>query len=295
MSYTGGLMAPDNKENPWEYKFTWNPAYVVTAGRDGGIYLKNNKVKRIPYQRLFKEIDVLDMPGYGSFDAYYNRNSLKYIDEYGLSEVETVIRYTLRRQGFCEAWAPLVTLGLTDNIFEFNFTEPKSRREFIDMFIREGEGNLEDRFSRTIGHSKNSKVFEKLAWLGLFSEENLPVTSGTSAKMLEQILLDKWQMKPHERDAIYMAHVCYYSLNNELYKRKCYLAVEGQNQNETAMAKTVGLPLAIAAELLLKGNLALTGLHIPTQAAIYQPVLNMLAQQEISFQEIEEQIPKQHI
>ena len=284
-SYTGGLMSPDHTENPWEYKFTWNPMYVVTAGRDGGMYLRNGNIKRIPYHRLFKEIDVLDMPGHGRFDAYYNRNSLKYIDAYNLDEVDTVIRYTLRREGFCEAWKPLVSLGLTDNTFEFSFKTPITNRDFLNLFIRKGQGSLEQRVSKAINQPTDSEVFRKLKWLGLFDETELPITAGTSAAFLKEIIMPKWQMLPEEKDMIYMAHVCYYELNGELRKRKAYLAVEGINMQETAMAKTVGLPLAIAAKKLLEGKIELRGLHIPTLPEFYNPILEELEAHGIAFLE----------
>lgn len=292
-SYTGGLMSPDHTENPWEYKFTWNPTFVVTAGRDGGIYLRNGNIKRIPYHRLFKEIDVLDMPGHGTFDAYYNRNSLKYVQEYKLDEVDTIIRYTLRRKDFCKAWAPLVALGLTDNIFEFNFDKNISHRDFLNLFIRTGEGTLEERVSKAINHPIDSDVFRKLQWLGLFSDDIIDLKKGTSAAFLQKIIMPRWEMLPEEKDMIYMAHVCYYELNGKLMKRKCYLAVEGENQSETAMAKTVGLPLAIAAKNILTGNINLTGLQIPTVPELYHPILDELESLGVVFEEVEEAVTDQ--
>lgn len=287
-SYTGGLMSPRHIENPWEYKFTWNPMFVVTAGRDGGMYLRDGHIKRIPYHRLFKEIDELHMPGYGVFDAYYNRNSLKYIKEYELNDVDTVVRYTLRRQGFCEAWHPLVALGLTDNIHEFDFDQPLTNRQFLDLFIRMGEGSLEERVSRAINQPIDSDVFAKLKWIGLFDEREIPISTGTSASFLKEVLASKWKMEANEKDMIYMAHVCYYELNGKTFKHKSYLAVEGENRSETAMAKTVGLPLAIAAKQRLLGEISLTGLHIPTRKELYEPILNELSQHGIGFEEIEE-------
>lgn len=289
-SYTGGLMSPDHKDNPWEYKFTWNPMFVVTAGRDGGIYLREGNIKRIPYHRLFKEIDVLEMPGHGTFDAYYNRNSLKYVQEYKLNDVETIIRYTLRRKDFCKAWAPLVSLGLTDNIFEFNFDRNISNREFLGLFIRTGEGSLEERVSKAINQPIDSDVFKKLQWLGLFSDDLIDLKKGTSAAFLQKIIMPRWEMLPEEKDMIYMAHVCYYELNGQLKKRKCYLAVEGANQSETAMAKTVGLPLAIAAKSVLSGEIELKGLHIPTIPELYHPILNELENLGVVFEEVEEEV-----
>lgn len=289
-SYTGGLMSPSHQDNPWEYKFTWNPMFVVTAGRDGGMYLRDGRIKRIPYHRLFKEIDELQMPGYGVFDAYYNRNSLKYINEYHLDDVKTVVRYTLRRQGFCEAWHPLVSLGLTDNIHEFDFDKPITNRQFLNLFIRIGDGTLEERVSRVINQPQYSEVFRKLKWLGLFDDVEIPLMKGTSAAFLREILMPKWEMESSEKDMIYMAHVCYYTLDGKTFKHKSYLAVEGINRSETAMAKTVGLPLAIAAKQKLLGNIELSGLHIPTVPELYHPILNELADLGVEFAEIEEEI-----
>lgn len=293
LSYTGGLMSPDLKENPWHYKFTWNPMYVVTAGRDGGIYLRRGKTKRIPYHRLFKEIDELTMPGHGDFDAYYNRDSLKYIKEYRLQNVESVIRYTLRRKGFCEAWAQLVSLGLTDNNFIFNLNEPITNREFLNMFIRRGEGTLEERVEKVIGKSKDSHVFKKLIWLGLFEETPIKMLNGTSAQFLEQIIMPKWQLNNGDRDAIYMAHVCYYTKGNKTFKRKSYLAVEGEETERTAMAKTVGLPLAAAVKQVALGNFTEPGLHIPTSQTLYNPILKDLECNGIRFNESEEEVKEQ--
>ncbi len=285
LSYTGGLMSPDLQNNPWQYKFTWNPMYVVTAGRDGGIYLRRNKIKRIPYHRLFKEIDELEMPGNGVFDAYYNRNSLKYIHEYKLENVETVIRYTLRRKGFCESWAPLVSLGLTDNQFEFNFDKPITNREFLSMFVRKGEGSLEERVVKIIGHDQNSEVFKKLQWFGLFDKTPVKILNDTSAQFLLNIIMPKWALDTDDRDAIYMAHVCYYEQNNQLFKRKSYLAVEGESSEKTAMAKTVGLPLAAATNLVASGKFNQPGLHIPTSVNLYNPILAELQGHGLCFKE----------
>ncbi|MGB0430082.1 MAG: saccharopine dehydrogenase C-terminal domain-containing protein [Bacteroidia bacterium] len=289
LSYTGGLMSPGLKNNPWQYKFTWNPMYVVIAGRDGGIYLRRNKIKRIPYHRLFKEIDELEMPGHGTFDAYYNRNSLKYIHEYALENVESVIRYTLRRKGFCEAWAPLVSLGLTDNQFQFNFDKHITNREFLNMFVRKGKGSLEERVVKVIGHNQGTDVFKKLQWFGLFDNREIKILNGTSAQFLEQIIMPKWALEPTDRDAIYMAHVCYYQQQNKLYKRKSYLAVEGENSEQTAMAKTVGLPLAAATKLVASKQFKAPGLHIPTSANLYEPILTELQNNGVRFYETPEQ------
>ncbi|MCB0739366.1 MAG: saccharopine dehydrogenase, partial [Bacteroidetes bacterium] len=218
--------------------------------------------------------------------AYYNRNSLKYIEAYGLNQVESVIRYTLRRKDFCEAWNAFVELGMTDNLFEFNFAAPITHRDFTRMFIRTGSGSLEERFAKAIGKSTDHPVMQKLQWLGIFNSEPLQMQSGTSAKFLQKIIEKKWTIEAHERDAIYMAHVCYYELNNELFKRKSYLAVEGDDYHKTAMAKTVGLPLAIAVSEFLKGNISAKGVQIPCGKIFYEPILKALELEGIAFDEV---------
>ena len=290
LSFTGGLMSPSQQGNPWQYKFTWNPMYVVTAGRDGGNYLREGQIKRIPYHRLFEEIDFLDMPGYGSFDAYYNRNSFKYVKEYGLESTDTVIRYTLRRQGFCKAWAVFVSLGLTDNNFEFDFDEPLTNRSFLNMFIRKGEESLEDRFCKAAKCQRGDEVYTKIEWLGMFDETEIPIKKGTSAVFLKEILSQKWAMLDTDKDMIYMAHVCYYQNQGRLFKKKHFLAVEGENKSETAMAQTVGLPLAMAAKLVLLDKLGAPGLMIPNRPDLYQPILAELKERGVGFQEIEEEL-----
>lgn len=289
LSYTGGLMSPKLKNNPWEYKFTWNPEYVVTSGRDGGMYLRNGKIKRIPYHRLYTEIDELEMPNHGFFDAFYNRNSLKYIEQYRLKDVKTVIRYTLRRKGFCQAWQTFVNLGLTDNNFVFELDRKYTNREFLNIFIRKGEGKLEDRLAKAIKIEPDSEVMAKLKWLGVFDNKIIDLQKGTSAAFLQKILEDKWTVEENESDAIYMAHVCYYTLNQQLFKLKSYLAVEGNGPMQTAMAKTVGMPLAIAAVLILEGKIKAKGVKIPVEEKIYGPVLERLSQTGIKFYHTKEQ------
>lgn len=284
-SYTGGLMSPKHKDNPWEYKFTWNPHFIVTAGRDGGVYMRNHNIKRIPYHRLFSEIDELNIPEYGRFDAYYNRNSLKYIQEYKLKNVDTVIRYTLRRDGFCEAWHALVSLGLTDNQYEFTFDKPTTHRDFVRQFVREGKGTLEERTANAIGHEVDSEVMKKLQWLGIFENHQIPMLQGTSANFLEKMIEPQWKIKQGEQDMIYMAHVCYYEMNKRAYKVKSYMAVEGEDTHKTAMAKTVGLPLAIAAKFVGEGAINTAGVHIPVEPEIYKPVLRELEEYGVAFKE----------
>ena len=161
------------------------------------------------------------------------------------------------------------------------------------MFIRRGEGTLEERVEKVIGKSKDSDVFTKLIWLGLFEETPIKMLNGTSAQFLEQIIMPKWQLNNGDRDAIYMAHVCYYTKGNKTFKRKSYLAVEGEETERTAMAKTVGLPLAAAVKQVASGNFTEPGLHIPTSQTLYSPILKDLESNGIRFNESEEEVKEQ--
>lgn len=287
-SYTGGLVAPESDDNPWNYKISWNPANIMSAGKSGGTYLRDNGLKRIPYHRLFEEIDLLEIPGHGSFDAYYNRDSIKYVQQYGLAEVPTVVRYTLRRQGFCRAWAALVNLGMTEDSYALSFDTPIAHRDYTAMFVRKGEGNLEERTAKAIGERLDSEVMQKLRWLGLFDDEPISITKGTSANFLLDIVAPKWKMEETDMDMIYMMHEVDYSIAGKRARHKSYMAVKGEDSRRTAMAKTVGLPLAIAACKVLTGEFRQIGLEIPVKPEIYEPILKELGELGIGFSSLDE-------
>ena len=135
-SFTGGLVAPENDNNLWNYKFTWNPRNVVTAGQGGAAkFLQENQFKYIPYNRLFRRTEFLEIDDYGRFEAYANRDSLKYQHVYGLDYVKTLYRGTMRRVGFSRAWNVFVQLGMTDDSYTIDDSENMSYRDFINAFL----------------------------------------------------------------------------------------------------------------------------------------------------------------
>ena len=289
-SFTGGLIAPESDDNPWHYKFTWNPRNVVVAGQGGHAkFIQEGKYKYIPYNRLFRRTEIVDIEGYGKFEGYANRDSLKYIEQYHLEGVPTVYRGTLRRPGFCRAWNVFVQLGMTDDTYSMENTEDMTYCEFINSFLYyHPSDSVRTKLFYYMHIDQDSDIIEKLDWLGIFDEKTkLGLKNATPAQALQHILTKKWQLKPDDRDMIVMWHKFTYREKGKRSKKELTssLVVEGQGRTETAMARTVGLPLAMAVKLYLTGKLKLSGLHIPNMKEIYEPVLEELKDYGITFNE----------
>jgi saccharopine dehydrogenase-like NADP-dependent oxidoreductase len=285
-SYTGGLVAPESDTNPWHYKFSWNPMNVVKAGQGYPAVLKhNNQLKFIPYQHLFSRIENIEIAGYGNFEGYANRDSLKYTQVYGLENSHTFVRGTLRKQGFCKSWNILVNLGLTDDQFVID-TESLSYKNWISAYLPENNLSIEENLSHYLRLNKEEKnLIENLRWLGLFSDETINKGKLTNAQILLQLLERKWKLEESDRDMIVMYHQIDYQLDNMKYRKMASLVVEGENAIHTAMAKTVGLPLAIAVKLFIEEKFSITGVQIPNHSAIYIPVLEELKLFGVNFRE----------
>lgn len=288
-SFTGGLVAPESDNNPWGYKFSWNPRNVVVAGQDGPArFIQRGKYKYIPYNRLFRRTEKIEIDGYGRFEGYANRDSLKYIDRYGLEGIETIYRGTLRRPGFCKAWNIFVQLGATDDSYIMEDTENMTHADFINSFLYYNELNtVRLKLYHYMHLDQDSDVLEKLEWLGIFDDTPIGLTNATPAQILQHILMKKWELEPNDKDMIAMWHrFDYLNHNTGLPETStASLVVEGDDSEYTAMAKTVGLPLAIAAKLYLTGNLKLSGVHIPTIPELYEPILDELNDYGIVFKE----------
>ena len=277
-TFTGGLLAPnDHNDNPWEYKFTWNPRNVVMAGTGVVKFIQEGKYKYIPYQKLFRRTETIFIPGYGYFEGYANRDSLKYIDIYGLRGIKTLYRGTLRRPGFCRTWDIFVQIGATDDTYEMENVARMTHREFLNSFL---SYNTNDSVELKLAHYLNLEMdgpeMNRLKWAGLFSDETIGINSGTPARILEHILKKKWTLLPDEHDMIIMWHKFNFIKDGEPREIHSTLVATGEDQYNTAMAKTVGLPLGIATKLILNGEVKLAGVKIPIQPEIYNPVLDEL-------------------
>jgi saccharopine dehydrogenase-like NADP-dependent oxidoreductase len=288
-SYTGGLVSPASDNNPWHYKFTWNPRNVVLAGQSTAKYLENGRYKFIPYHQLFNRTQPLVVTSLGAFDGYANRDSLLYQEPYGLQNVQTLIRGTLRSRGFCQAWHLLVQLGLTDDSYVLPETEKLTYRQFLFSFLPPAPAPAPDWLNQValyLNIPPENEALVLLRWLE-FAEEPIGLAQATPAQVLEKLLLQKWPLEPHDKDMVVMQHLVTYKLNKQQKQITSSLVVMGEDSQRTAMAKTVGLPVGMAAKLILQGKIKKTGVVIPTQATFYEPILAELETYGITFTEEE--------
>ena len=288
-SFTGGLLAPESKKNPWDYIFSWNPRNVVLAGAGGAVKFKQEgEYKYIPYSQIFRRTEFMDIQGYGRFEGYANRDSLMYRSVYGLDEIPTIYRGTLRRPGFCRAWDVFVKLGLTDDSYEMEGVENMTHRSFVNAFLAYHEFNsVEIKLMHYLHIAQDDDLMEKLTWLDLFEEVPIGLDKGTPAQILQHILEKKWTMQPDDIDMLVMCHKITYQKNGSKYIREMSLVVKGKNAAHTAMAHTVGLPLAMAVRRILEGKIKETGAVLPITSEWYTPLLLELAEYGIVFHEKE--------
>jgi saccharopine dehydrogenase-like NADP-dependent oxidoreductase len=283
-SNTGGLVAPDYDNNPWRYKFTWNPRNVVLAGQYGARFLHNGKFKYIPYHKIFQRYEIIKVLDLGEFEVYPNRDSLKYKKDYGLDDISTMFRGTIRRPGFCDAWDALVQIGATDDSYIVEFPGEMTYRDFTNSFIAfDITDSVETKLARYLNIPEDGEVMKKLAWLGLFDKKPVVVKNLTPAKILQHLLQEKWNLEPEDKDMIIMQHQFEYILKEKRKRIVTSLVVIGKNDHETAMSLTVGLPLGIAVKLILEGKIHSTGVRIPTTREFYDPILNELEEYGIRF------------
>ena len=271
-SFCGGLVAPEYDNNPWNYKFTWNPRNVVLAGQGTAQFIRNNQPKFIAYNKLFRRTELIEVLDEGQFEGYANRDSLSYREIYGLENIPTMFRGTLRRPGFSEAWDVFVRMGMTDD-----FTN--------SLLVYDKERSVEDKLQDYL--SVDDAIMTKIAWLGLFEQTKIDLYEGSPAQVLQHLLEHKWALQADDKDMIVMQHLFEYTESNINYHLKSSLVLRGKDQVHTAMSMTVGLPVAIAAELILNGEITLTGVRIPTDKEIYLPILERLKEFDIDFVEEE--------
>lgn len=282
-SFCGGLMAPDSNTNPWGYKFTWNPRNVVLAGQSTARYIENSKLKFIPYTRLFTHLEEFTFSQYGRFEGYPNRDSMLYSRAYGLEDTKTMLRGTLRYPNFCQAWACLVNLGLTDDSFAIN-TNGLRYIDIVEALLPKGVAPTLPAIAKFLNIDEDGIIMQMLVYTGIFSTDPIAIGKSSPAQILQHLLEDRWKLAPTDLDLVLLAHEVEYHIGNQHYKHTATLAVKGNDSLHTAMAKTVGLPLGIAAKLLLTGKLHLTGVQMPLYPSIYNPVLTELAELGITFE-----------
>lgn len=289
-SFTGGLVAPESDTNLWNYKFTWNPRNVVVAGQGTAAkFLQEGTYKYIPYNKLFRRTEFLEVEGYGRFEAYANRDSLKYQNIYGLDDVLTLYRGTIRRIGFSRAWNTFVQLGMTDDGYTLDNSENMSYRDFVNSFLPYSPtDSVELKLRHALKIDQDDIMWDKLLELDLFNaHKKIGIPNATPAQALQKILVEKWSLEAEDKDMLVMYHKFGYELNGEKKQIDATMVSIGEDQTYTSMAKTVGLPVAIATLGILNGTINAPGVQIPITKDIYEPILKELEEYDIVFKEIE--------
>jgi saccharopine dehydrogenase-like NADP-dependent oxidoreductase len=285
-SFTGGLIAPESDDNPWNYKFTWNPRNVVLAGQGSAAkFIQEGQYKYIPYNKLFRRTEIINLPGHGSFEGYANRDSLSYRAKYGLDKIPTIYRGTFRRKGFSKAWDTFVQLGATDDSYVLEGSRDMTKREFINSFLPYNPNDsVELKLRHYLKIDMDDIIWDKLVWLGIFDRVKLDFTEDVSpAYFLQKILEEKWSLGKDDKDMIVMYHKFVYKLNGEFKEINSHMVSTGEDQTYTAMSNTVGLPCAICAKMILNGTIQSKGVHLPVRKEIYQPILKELEDYNIKF------------
>ena len=289
-SFCGGLVAPESDNNLWNYKFTWAPRNVVLAGQGGAAkFIQEGRYKYIPYHKLFRRTEFLAVEGYGKFEGYANRDSLKYRSVYGLDDVLTLYRDTIRRVGFSKAWNMFVQLGMTDDTYTMENSETMSFREFTNSFLPyHPTDSVEIKMRLALNIEQDDIMWDKLLELDLFNPNKIVgLKNATPAQILERILNDRWTLQPDDKDMIVMYHKFGYELDGKDHQIDSKMVCIGDDQTYTAMAKTVGLPVAMATLQILNGNIKTPGVQLPIRKEVYEPILRELEEFGVIFKEIE--------
>ncbi len=288
-SYTGGLIAPESIDNPWGYKFTWNPRNVILAGQGTAKYIEGGKYRYIPYQRLFNQTEKINIDGYGFYEGYPNRDSLAYRKHYGLDNISTLLRGTLRQEYFCAAWNVFVQLGLTDDTYVIEDSEHLTYAQLVASYLPDiyKDNSLKSSLALFCQLQEDGQEMKMIESTGILEDKIIGMVKATPAQILQNLLEKKWMLQEGDKDFIAMQHLFEYKLNGQLKKLASTLVVKGESQLITAMAKTVGYPLGIVARLLLTKKINLSGVMLPISPDIYNPVLAELKMMGIGFVENE--------
>ncbi len=284
-SFCGGLPAPEANDNPFGYKFSWSPRGVLLAGTNEARYLKDGREVYIPGGDLFDHFEIQTVPGLGRLEAYPNRNSLPYLDLYGIAGARTMFRGTYRYPGWCRTLKALAALGYLGR--EDRRLAGWSARD-LTLALAGSPSGIDARTAAAarLETPPESDVLERMAWLGLFGDEPLGMENGSPLDVLERLMLGRLRYRPGERDMILLRHVLEVRTRTGGLERVVSTLVDyGQPDGDSSMSRTVGLPAAAAAGLLLDGKLRSRGVLVPVQPEIYGPILADLARRGIAFRE----------
>ncbi len=287
-SFTGGLPAPEANTNPWGYKLSWSPRGVLLAGRNDAHFLRDGKEVKIPGRELFASCEIMEIPGVGVFEGYPNRDSMSYIEIYGIPEVQTILRGTLRNVGWCSTLKSVVDLGLLG--LEPQNLEGMTYREMMRRLVQSQDENVESAVARKLGIPEEDPIIKRLEWIGLFDDRPIPAGTGTYLDALCHLFEEKLQYEPNERDMIVMHHEFVADFGDHQERTTSTLVDYGIPGGDSSMSRTVALPVAIASRMILEGTVTLTGVLRPVMPELYNPILDELESLGIRFTERTEQI-----
>ena len=284
-SYCGGLPAMESNTNPFGYKFSWSPVGVMLAANNDGRYKKDGTIIEVPGAQLFKHYWLLDVPGSGTFEAYVNRDAIPYLDVYGIQDACSIYRGTLRNISHCESWNYYKKLGLLTRENSFDFSA-LTLRQVMALLVNGDEQTVVADAARFLNIPLHAVALKKLEWLGLFSEEKLPIGTASSFDMFALMLQEKLVYSENEIDLLVQHHEFIADYPDGRKEKITSTMVDtGIRGGDSSMARTVSLPVAIATKMILNGGINLTGVHIPVLPEIYEPVLNELEAMNISLVE----------
>lgn len=289
-SFCGGLPAPEANTNPFGYKFSWSPIGVLLAGKNSAQYLKDGQQVLIPAEDLFKDYAIIKIEGLVEFEGYPNRNSLPYIQLYGIQSTKTMFRGTLRNKGWCPTMKKMVDLQLLDE--EEKEWGDITYKDFIRRLMdNPAEEDIKKALGAHLSIEEDSDIIQRLEWLGLLSDEAITVSKGSALDILGARMLEKLQYEEGERDMIILQHQFIASYPDDKKEKITSTLIDfGIPGGDSSMARTVGLPAAIATRLILEGKIEMTGVHIPVIPKIYTPILQELKGMDITFKEKREKL-----
>lgn len=284
-SYCGGLPAPDANNNPWGYKFSWSPLAVLRAGTNSARYLKNGTQIDLEPRHLFLDTHALRVAGVGDLESYPNRDSMGYIELYGLKGISTMFRGTLRYPGWCETLRRVGELGLLDGSERTGLGKMTWAELMASIVGAVDTRGIKERVAAYLWLLPDSPTVKKLEWLGLFTSTKLPRDKSSVMELLSMVMLEKMSYAEAERDMIVMHHDFVASYGTKQEHITSSLVDFGIPRGDSSMARTVSLPAAIATRMILEGQVPDRGVKIPVDPHIYNPILDELATLDIALKE----------
>jgi len=282
-SYGSGIPSFEHNNNPYGYKFSWSPRGLLKAAQTPAAYKKDGRKIEVSAADLFENSWLVDVDGLGTFETYANRDSTNYIKDYGIEDTPNFYRGLLRHPGYCNSIQSMKDLDLL-NEGESHNLQGVTYRQFTASLVGVDEDNdIRQAVADKLNLKVSSDIIKQLQWLGLFDDELIPVSKGTNADVLLDLMQKKMFYKDYEKDMIIIHNEAIVEFDNRMEKRMATMKVEGRPFGHSAMARAVSLPAAIASRLILEGTIRSKGVLMPIAEEIYKPVLAELVENGYKF------------